>query len=77
MKVSIHIILGLPGETRGEILEMAAALNRLGVDGVKLHLLHVVNGTKLADMYSRGEVDVLCRDDYPYNATYIIIALEA
>jgi len=64
LKVCAHIILGLPGETRVEILEMAAALNRLGVDGVKLHLLHVVNGTKLADMYSRGEVDVLCRDDY-------------
>ncbi len=64
LKVCAHIILGLPGETREEMLEMAAAVNRLGVDGVKLHLLYVVKGTKLAEMYSRGEVEVLCRDDY-------------
>ena len=64
LKVCAHIILGLPGETREEMLAMAAALNRLGVGGVKLHLLHIMKGTQLADMYYRGEVKVLCRDDY-------------
>ena len=39
-------------------------LNRLGVDGVKLHLLHVMKGTILAEMYGRGEVAVMERDDY-------------
>ncbi|HIJ88565.1 MAG TPA: TIGR01212 family radical SAM protein [Desulfuromonadales bacterium] len=64
LKVCTHIILGLPGETREEMLAMAAELNRLGVDGIKLHLLHVMKGTQLADMYIRGEVKVLCRDEY-------------
>ena len=64
LKVCVHIILGLPGETRGEMLATAGELNRLGVDGVKLHLLHVMKGTQLADMYGRGEVTVLCRDEY-------------
>ncbi len=64
LKVCAHIILGLPGETRGEMLATAGELNRLGVDGVKLHLLHVMKGTQLADMYGRGEVTVLCRDEY-------------
>jgi radical SAM protein (TIGR01212 family) len=64
LKVCAHIILGLPGETREEMLAMAAELNRLGVDGIKLHLLHIMKGTQLADMYSRGEVTVLCRDEY-------------
>jgi radical SAM superfamily enzyme len=46
------------------MLAMAAELNRLGVDGIKLHLLHIMKGTQLADMYGRGEVTVLCRDEY-------------
>ncbi len=64
LRVCAHIILGLPGETREEMLAMAGELNRLGVDGVKLHLLHVMKGTRLAEMYGRGEVKVMCRDDY-------------
>jgi radical SAM protein (TIGR01212 family) len=64
IRVCTHIILGLPGETHEEMLAMAGELNRLGVDGVKLHLLHVMKGTVLAEMYGRGEVTVMGRDDY-------------
>ncbi len=64
LMVCAHIILGLPGETREDMLAMAGELNRLGVDGVKLHLLHVMKGTRLADMYGRGEVRVMDRDEY-------------
>lgn len=64
LQVCAHIILGLPGETREEMLDMAGELNRLGVDGVKLHLLHVMKGTRLAEMYDRGVVKVMDRDDY-------------
>jgi len=64
LRVCAHIILGLPGESRAEMLAMAGELNRLGVDGVKLHLLHVMQGTRLAEMYSRGEVELLDRDGY-------------
>jgi radical SAM protein (TIGR01212 family) len=64
VRVCGHVILGLPGETREEMLAMAGELNRLGVDGVKLHLLHVMQGTVLAEMYGRGEVPLLDRDGY-------------
>jgi radical SAM protein (TIGR01212 family) len=64
LRVCVHIILGLPGETREQMLAMAKELNRLGVDGVKLHLLHVMRGTQLAEMYARGELNVLGRDEY-------------
>jgi uncharacterized protein len=64
LRVCAHVILGLPGETRDEMLAVAGELNRLGVDGVKLHLLHVMKGTELAEMYGRGEVKVLDRDEY-------------
>lgn len=64
IKVCAHIILGLPGETREDMLATAGELNRLGVDGVKIHLLHVMKGTKLAEMYGLGEVEMLDRDGY-------------
>lgn len=64
LRVCAHVILGLPGETREEMLAMAEELNRLGVGGVKLHLLHVMKGTRLAEMYERGEVAVMDRDEY-------------
>jgi radical SAM protein (TIGR01212 family) len=64
MRVCAHVILGLPGETREEMMETAGELNRMGVDGVKLHLLHVMKGTLLAEMYGRGEVQLLDRDEY-------------
>ncbi len=64
LRVCAHVILGLPGETRSEMLAMAGELNRLGVNGVKLHLLHVMKGTRLAELYDRGDVEMLGRDDY-------------
>ena len=64
LRVCAHIILGLPGESREEMLAMAGELNRLSVEGVKLHLMHVMKGTILDEMYGRGEVKVLCRDEY-------------
>jgi radical SAM protein (TIGR01212 family) len=64
LQVCAHVILGMPGESRDEMLAMAGELNRLQVDGVKLHLLHVMKGTVLAGMYGRGEVQVLDRDAY-------------
>lgn len=64
LKVCAHLILGLPGETREEMLAMAGELNRLPVDGVKLHLLHVMRGTRLAEMHAQGVVNMLDRDGY-------------
>lgn len=64
IRLCVHVILGLPGESRAEMLATAAILNGLGIDGVKLHLLHVNRGTQLAGMYERGEVTLLGKDDY-------------
>lgn len=64
LRVCAHVMLGLPGESPTEMLAMAGELNRLAVDGVKLHLLHVMKGTRLAEMYERGELQMLDRDGY-------------
>jgi len=64
IRVCAHVILGLPGESREEMLSGAEYLNRSGVEGVKIHLLHVMRGTRLAEQYLAGEVRVMDRDRY-------------
>ncbi len=66
LRVCVHIINGLPGETDDMMLETA---RRLGLllqkgDGVKIHLLHVITGTRLFDMYERGEYSPMEKDRY-------------
>lgn len=53
-----HVILGLPGETIKEMIETARVLSVLGIDGIKMHHLYVVEGTALAEIYRRGELKI-------------------
>ena len=64
IRVCAHLILGLPGESREEMLSGADLLNAAGVAGVKIHLLHVMRGTRLAEMYQGGGISLLDRDGY-------------
>lgn len=59
-----HVILGLPGESREDMLATADALAGLPVDAVKIHNLHVVRATPLEEMYRRGTVPMLTREEY-------------
>ncbi|MBQ9858450.1 MAG: TIGR01212 family radical SAM protein, partial [Oscillospiraceae bacterium] len=58
-----HVILGLPGETRDDMLDTVHYVREY-TDGIKLQLLHVLRGTKLADMYAAGDVRVLEPQEY-------------
>jgi radical SAM protein (TIGR01212 family) len=64
IRLCVHIILGLPGESREDMLATANILNDLGVDGVKIHLLHVSRDTQLAELYARGEILLLEKAEY-------------
>ena len=64
LTVITHVILGLPGETRQDILDTVAYVGNSGVDGIKLQLLHVLNGTDLAEEYRAGKFEVLSLEDY-------------
>jgi uncharacterized protein len=64
LRVCVHLILGLPGESRRDMLKTASEMAALGVDGVKLHLLHVLDRTPLGDLYRAGEFEVLGREEY-------------
>lgn len=59
-----HMIIGLPGETPEMIYETARHIGKVGVQGVKFHLLHIIEGTDLADAYRKGEVSVLSMEEY-------------
>jgi radical SAM protein (TIGR01212 family) len=62
--VSGHVILGLPGESIDDMLATAGFLAECGVHGAKIHNLHVVKDTELAEMYRRGEYETLELDEY-------------
>jgi radical SAM protein (TIGR01212 family) len=64
LKVCVHVILGLPGESREQMLATAAEMARLQVDGIKIHLLHVLKGTPLGDLYQQGKIEILEQDTY-------------
>ena len=49
VQICVHLIDGLPGETHEQMVHSARAVGRLGIDAVKLHLLHVLRGTPLAE----------------------------
>jgi radical SAM protein (TIGR01212 family) len=59
-----HVILNLPGESHEDMLATADALAELPVQGVKIHNLHVVRDTPLADMYQAGTVRLFERAEY-------------
>ncbi len=64
INICAHVILGLPGEDRDMMLETARYLSRLPVQGVKIHLLYVVEGTRLAELYERDTFRCLSREAY-------------
>jgi radical SAM protein (TIGR01212 family) len=64
IKVGVHVMLGIPGETRQEMLETANEISRMPVSGVKLHVFHVLKNTELEQMYKDGKVAILGQDEY-------------
>ena len=63
INVCLHIILGL-FETYDEMMETAKTIAKLEPDGVKIHMLCALEGTRLAEMYRAGEVDFMTEDEY-------------
>jgi radical SAM protein (TIGR01212 family) len=64
IRICVHVILGLPGETHAEMMETARLLAGLPLQGVKIHHCHVIQGTPLAESYQRGEYRPLGYSEY-------------
>ncbi len=63
-RICAHIIFGLPGETREMMLETIRFLARIGIDDLKIHMLHVLKGTRLARAYEQAPFTLLSMEEY-------------
>ena len=63
-RIAVHIINGLPREEKEDMLSTVRALARIRPDEVKIHLLHVLKGTRLATLYEEGRYIPMTRDAY-------------
>jgi radical SAM protein (TIGR01212 family) len=62
--VVVHLILGIPGETKADMTASVDRLSALGVEGLKLHLLHIHRGTALAALYETTPFTLFSEEDY-------------
>lgn len=72
LKVCTHLIVGMPGETSEHCLESLNRVLALGVEGLKLHPLHVVKGTQLANQWRNGAYKPWSQQDYVATAVEMI-----
>ena len=64
INIVVHIINGLPYETKKDMLETAKFVNSLNIHGIKIHMLHVLKNTKLAQLYEREKFHILTKQEY-------------
>lgn len=64
IEVITHVILGLPGESKEDMLETVKYVGESGVQGIKLQLLHVLKDTDLAKDYEQGLFECMTREEY-------------
>ena len=64
IEVIVHVILGLPGESREDMLQTVRYVCSKDINGIKLQLLHILKGTDLYDEFIKGSVRILSEDEY-------------
>lgn len=64
INVVVHIINGLPYETEEMMLETVRHLNKLDIQGIKIHMLHIIKDTGMANLYMKEKFHVLTKDEY-------------
>lgn len=64
IEIVVHIINGLPGETKDDMLETVKYLNNLNINGIKIHMLHIIKDTNLADYYETNKFHILTKEEY-------------
>lgn len=64
IKVCVHVLNGLPHETKDDMLKTIMDIKDLKFDAIKIHMLHIIKNTTLADIYEKQPFEILTRDDY-------------
>lgn len=62
--VVVHVIFGLPGETREDMLNTIEYISKMDIQGIKLHLLHLMKNTPLERLYDQGKLRLMEMDEY-------------
>jgi len=70
--IVVHIMVGLPKETRDDISNTISLINSLKIQGIKIHSTYVVEGTKLNEMYKQGLYEPISLDEYIDSVVYIL-----
>ena len=64
INVSVHIINGLPYETEEMMLDTIRHINTLDIQGVKIHMLHIIKDTAMESLYLKEKFHVLSKEEY-------------
>ena len=64
INVVVHIINGLPYETKEDMIETVKYLSKMDIQGIKIHALSILKGTKLEELYNNTNFKLLSRDEY-------------
>jgi len=64
LKICAHVILGLPNETHEDMMQTAKTLAKMDIDGIKIHMLAVMEGTKIHKMYINNEISLMSEEEY-------------
>lgn len=74
--VLVHLIVGIPGESREDMIESVREMNRIKPAGVKFHLMHILKDTHLFDLYKKGKVELMEMESYVETITELIGGLD-
>ena len=64
IKIAAHVMLGIPGESRQDMLATAMALAQLPIQAVKMHIFHILKDTRFAEIYNRDKFKLLEEQEY-------------
>ena len=64
INVVVHIINGLPYETKEMMIDTIKYINKLHIQGVKIHMLHILKNTKLAEIYEQQKFNIISKDEF-------------
>lgn len=62
--VCAHVIIGLPGEKRDDIIGTAQSCSKLKIDGIKIHALHILKNSPMEKLYNEGAIQLLTQNEY-------------
>ena len=64
INVCVHIINGLPYETEEMMLDTVRYLNKLDIQGIKIHMLYIIKDTVIDTMYKKERFKILSKEEY-------------